>query len=147
MLTRWHKKSLKAATAYTWAVTYSLVFPSVRVPKQSFTSALCLLSSSSCLLSSSLCISHTWILMLGHQSTPGKLQSPDHKSTQVSNSYLPTCHATQTTPSKQVLAFWPFPILLGLYITFWWGSPSADGIRHLHMLQRCSLSLSSLQHH
>lgn len=36
------------------------------------------------------------------------------------------------------LSLFPFFCLplLGLYITFWWSSPSADGVRHLHTLQR-----------
>lgn len=97
MLTWWCRNSLKAATAYTWAVTYTLVLSSVGVPKQSFTSV------SSFFVSlheqSSLCISRTWILILGHQSAPGKLTNAQRSPTPIYR--LVT---TQTTASKRALA-------------------------------------------
>lgn len=92
MLTWWCRNNLRVATAYTWAVTYTLVLPS-GVPKQSFVSGLCLLSSSACLMSPSLCISHTWILILEHHSAPEKCQK--HRGLQ------PTRHPTKTTPLKR----------------------------------------------
>lgn len=75
------------------------------------------------LTSSSLYISYTWILVLGHQTTPRNLHSSNHKSTKCCSSYFLTHQATQTAPSNRVLS--PFFILLSLYVTFWSSSPSA----------------------
>lgn len=145
MLTWWCRDSLKAATAYAWAVTYTLVLPSVGVPKQSFTSALCLLSSSA-FLNNLPCASVT----LGSWYWGISLLLGDSEIQNTEAQRSPTPVYRPITPLKlppQSGLLSPFAILLGLYIFFWWGSPSAGGIRHLHTLQRCSLSLSSLQYH
>lgn len=55
------------------------------------------------LMSSSLSISYTWILVLGHQTTPRNLHSSNHKSTKCCSSCFLTHQATQTAPSKQGL--------------------------------------------
>ena len=140
MLTWGCRNSLKAAIAYTWAVTYTLVLPSVGVPKQSFTSALCLLSSSALPCASVTLGSWYWGIspLLGNSKV--QITKAQRSPTPIYQLIVPL----KLHPQSGLLSL--FPILLGLYITFWWGSPSADGIRHFHMLQRCGSSLSSLQY-
>lgn len=145
MLTWWCRNSLKATSAYTWAVTCTLVlFCQVSGCQSRTLPLLCVFFFHQPVSWALPCASVTlgsWYrgisLLLGNSRV--QITKAQRSPTPIYWPIMPL----KLHPQNGFLS--PFPILLGLYIPFWWGNPSADGIRHLHTLQRCTLSLPSLQ--